>query len=154
MSSYLSAKQDKGFSRFPLMMKGIAAFGFSALVVLSVQETSTNRSGVYPFFQSNQTSVNAPDLRVHKTSAFFEELKSRYPSTFRMDANGTAQLAIAAQSFYTCTSKGSQEVITSKGWMKEQVVFRLNQEHISYNVTEGLGIWTIQWSDELFLPTL
>ena len=155
MGSYLAARQDKGFPRFPLMMKGVAAFVLSSFIVVLAQGPATAPSGNAPSFPSTEKNDKREDEVLQSSrTAFFDRLKAMHPSTFKQDARGKARITLAAQSFYTCTPGGEQEVVTSKSYSKERVLFQLNQNGIAYNLEEGLGMWTIQWKEQLFLPTL
>ena len=133
----------------------MAALVASALVVMLVQETGTAPSTSYASFVSPETVAGAPEPGLkHQMNPFFNGLKARYPSSFTLDAAGKAHITIATQSFYTCAPNGNQEVSTAKSGTKERIVFELNQKGISYNLQEGLGMWTIQWNEQLFLPAL
>ena len=154
MSLYLSAKRDKA-SRSPLLLKSMGAIVFSTFVLMLVEEGGGTPSPRYSSFAPPATSEQ-PAIAGLKdnTPGLIGRMKADYPSSFRRDKNGAAHITIAPQSFYTCTRDGDQEIVTAKSRTMKRIVFQLNQKHISYNIKEGLGTWTIQWNEEIFLPVL
>jgi hypothetical protein len=157
----LNNTSDNGFPFQPQNSKRIlysfltAGFFIFLLAYILDESSNTVDQGVQttllqkePLFQDND--VNDKEIKL-----FQNMMHKEHPRTFAIKPNKSATVLIAAQSIYTIQyNSPSQEVQTSKSYVKDKVLNQLNNERIQYQVIEKLGASIIRWNGILFLPKI
>ena len=132
----------------------LAACGFIFLLGFILDEFSNKIIQKQEVIQSQNASFfQDADINDKETKAFLNTMHQEHPQSFDIKSNDIASVSIASQKVYHLHfNTAYQEVHTSKGSIKDKVLYQLNNKKIPYQLIEGLGVWKIRWSGSLYLP--